>query len=60
MNLKERASEIKSLLMQGQITYDQAREMLKPHVEEAEERAKAIAKQFKKKPPKFSISSLLR
>lgn len=60
MNLKNEALKAKTLLNQGQITYDQAREMLKPHVEEAERRGAIIARQFKKKPPKFSITSLLR
>lgn len=59
-NLKERASEVKSLLLQGEITYDQAREMLAPVVEEANTRAERIAKQFKRRPPKFSITALLR
>jgi len=35
MDLLARAREIRSLLLRGEIPYEQAREMLRPHVEEA-------------------------
>lgn len=59
-DLRAKVAEVKSLLMSGKITYDEAHEMLAPAVEEANKRAEVIAKRFKKRPHKFSIVGLLR
>lgn len=61
MNLSDKAKEIRSLLLQNEITLDEAKEMLKPIVDEANTLAQKIAKKFgRKRHHGFSVIRLLR
>ena len=59
-NILDEAKKIKLLMLSGQITYDEAIEMLQPKIAEANERAKKIAKEFGRSPPLITATKLLR
>ena len=61
LNLIDRATEVKSLLLQGKISYDEAKEMLQPYIDEANEIARRIAKQYGRvHNNNFKVEKLLR
>lgn len=59
-NILEIAREIKGRMMAGEITYDQAVEMLQEPIAEANKRAKKIAVSFGRRPPVITATKLLR
>lgn len=52
--------EIRIKLKTGQITFDEAKILIAPLIKEMEVRAEKVAKEFGKKPPKFSFINLMR
>jgi hypothetical protein len=58
--LQGQIKEIRTLLAQGEITYDKAREKAEPIIEEMNRRGKFIADRFGRKFNKFNFSSLMR
>ena len=51
---------IKMWLCQGAITYDQAKEMARPHIEDFNKKASAIAKKHGVKPRQINFASFMR
>ena len=56
----ERAHRVKALMVCGAITYDEAKLRLKPILQEMNQIAEGIAKQYGKKHRPFSAVSFLR
>ena len=52
--------EIKVLLKTGQITYDEAKDMAEPYIEEINDKIKDISKKLKMSPKLISFSSFMR
>lgn len=59
-NILEIAREIKGRMMAGEITYDEAVEMLQDPIKEANKRAKKVAITFGRRPPVITAQKLLR
>ena len=56
----KRAGEVKDLLNSGRITYDEATEMVEPHLAGMNDRMKQIAKKFGRKHYPIGIRKFLR
>lgn len=59
-NLQEVAREARALLLQGEITYKDAIDILEPAVLEANIRARELAKKFGRRHRDFEAASFLR
>ena len=60
MNHTEELNNIKMWLRLGAITYDDAKERAKPHIDALNEKSAEIAKKYKMKPRKVSFSAFMR
>lgn len=58
--LLNRIKEIKILMLQGKISYDYAKELAMPVIDEMNVRASKIAKEFGKRHIPFTFSKLFR
>ena len=56
----EKIYEIRARLKTGQISFDEAKVLALPLIKEMETKAEKVAKEFGKKPPKFSFIGLMR
>jgi len=52
--------DIKLRLKVGQISFDEAKALALPLIKEMEMSAEEVAKKFRRTPPKFSFTSLIR
>lgn len=59
-NILDEAKKVKMLMLSGQITYEQAVDMLQPHIKIANMKAQRIAKAFGFLAPKITAIKLLR
>lgn len=58
--LKMRADAAKANLYLGAITYDEAKEAVKPYVEAFNKKSKEIAKKYNQRPRTITVSKFLR
>lgn len=58
--LRNNLDKIRHSLASGSISYDEAKIKAQPIIEVMNNKAKEVAKQFGKKPIKFSFASLMR
>lgn len=59
-NFLAKIKTVRVLLLQGSISYEKARELAKPLVEDFNRRSIKVAKKFKQKPKKITIEGILR
>ena len=57
---RNKIEPIKFMLLTGEISYDEAKEMMEPIIQEMNEKGRIIAKQHNQKFKPFTFSQLMR